>query len=84
MYFIYILECVDGSFYTGSSPDPEERLKKHQAGTGGRYTRSHKPLGLIYMESFETKSEALKRESQIKSWRRKKKERLVNNKLRSK
>ncbi len=80
MYFVYIIECEDGSFYTGSSPDPKERYRKHKAGTGGKYTRSHKPLGLVHIEKFDTKSDALKREIQIKSWRHDKKLNLINTK----
>lgn len=78
MYFVYIIECEDGSLYTGSSPNPKERFLKHKAGIGGKYTRSHKPVKLVYTEQFETKSEALKREIQIKSWRREEKLNLVN------
>ena len=77
MYFVYIIQCEDGSFYTGSSPDPEERFRKHKAGNGGRYTRSHRPIKLIYTEGFKSKSDALKREIQIKDWTRKKKENLI-------
>lgn len=78
MYFVYIIECEDGSLYTGASPNPKERFLKHKAGAGGKYTRSHKPVKLVYTEQFETKSEALKREIQIKSWRREEKLNLVN------
>jgi len=77
MYFVYILECEDGSLYTGSSPDPKERFNRHRAGTGGRYTRSHKPIKIVYTEEFRDKSGALKRESQIKGWSRTKKESLI-------
>lgn len=77
MYFVYIIECEDGSFYTGSSPDPEERFKKHKVGTGSRYTRMHKPVRLVYREQVKNKSQALKREIQIKGWNRIKKESLV-------
>ncbi|MBU2101712.1 GIY-YIG nuclease family protein [Patescibacteria group bacterium] len=78
MYFVYILECEDGSFYTGSSPNPEERFKRHKAGTGSRYTRMHRPVRIIYTEKLNDKSQALKREVQIKSWSRKKKEALIS------
>ena len=78
MYFVYIIECEDGSLYTGTSPNPKEKFERHKAGAGGRYTRSHKPVKLVYTEQFEAKSEALKREIQIKSWRRKEKLSLVN------
>jgi len=77
MYFVYIIECEDGSFYTGSSPNPKKRFRRHREGNGGRYTRSHKPVRLIYTEQLESKSDALRREMQIKSWDRKKKENLI-------
>lgn len=73
MWFIYILLCKDGSFYTGYSNDIEKRFSEHKKGKGGRYTRSHKPVRLIYSEQLATQSAALKRESEIKSWSREKK-----------
>ena len=73
MWYVYIILCEDGSLYTGFSPNPQERFEDHKNGKGGRYTRSHKPAKLLYSEQFESKSAALKRESQIKSWSRQKK-----------
>jgi len=73
MYFVYIIECEDWSLYTGSSPDPRARFGKHKSGDGGKYTRSHKPVRLAYIEELKDKGEALKREIEIKSWDRKKK-----------
>lgn len=73
MWFVYVLVCEDKSFYTGSTNNLEKRFSEHKNGKGGRYTSSHKPLKLIYSEKFSTKSEALKREAEIKSWNRKKK-----------
>jgi putative endonuclease len=70
MWFVYVLLCEDGSLYTGCSPNPQERFEHHKKGKGGRYTRSHKPIRLLYTEQFDTKSAALKRELQIKSWSR--------------
>ena len=77
MYYIYILRCKDKSLYTGITTDVERRFKEHRAGTGGRYTRSHKPEKIIYREKAETRSDALKREAEIKSWPREKKMRFV-------
>lgn len=77
MWFIYILLCEDGSFYTGATNNLEKRFSDHKNGKGGHYTRSHKPLRLIYQESFNTQSEALKRERQIKGWSREKKIRIL-------
>ncbi len=73
MWHVYILLCEDGSLYTGSTNNLKKRFLDHKNGKGGHYTRSHKPVKLIYQENCGTKSEALKRESQIKSWSREKK-----------
>jgi len=77
MYFVYILLCKDGSYYIGSSNDVEKRFKDHLDGNGGRYTRSHKPQKLVYKEELATKSEALKREAELKKWTRAKKKELI-------
>lgn len=73
MYFVYILLCQDGSLYTGIAKDPEKRFLEHTNGKGGAYTRSHKPIRIVYTERKRTKSSALKREAQIKRWPREKK-----------
>lgn len=78
MWFVYILQCVDGSLYTGYSNDLRQRLKDHQNGKGGHYTRSHKPSKIIYKEKFVTKTQALKREYEIKKWSREKKMKILN------
>lgn len=77
MWFVYILLCEDNSLYTGISNNLEKRFLDHKNGKGGRYTRSHKPLKLIYSEELLTKSEALKRERQLKGWSREKKIRIL-------
>jgi len=77
MYYVYILLCRDGSYYTGSTNDVEKRFKDHLKGRGARYTKSHKPVKIIYEEKFNTKSEALKRETEIKKLSRNKKEALA-------
>lgn len=73
MWHVYLILCSDGSLYTGSTNDVEKRFITHQSGRGSKYTRSHKPVKIIHSEDFSTKSEALKREAQIKAWRREKK-----------
>ena len=73
MWYVYILLCKDKSLYTGISTNPKDRLIKHQTGRGGKYTRSHKPIKIIYQEKFSTKNLALKREREIKSWKREEK-----------
>jgi putative endonuclease len=77
MWFVYILLCVDGSFYTGISNNPEKRFEDHKNGRGGAYTRSHKPVKMIYREKQPDKSTALKREFEIKSWDRSRKKKLT-------
>lgn len=76
-WIVYILQCADGSFYTGYTDDVEKRVKKHNAGKGAKYTRSRLPVKLIWTEVYTTKSDAMKRERQIKRLDRKVKEALV-------
>ena len=64
--YTYILECKDGSLYTGWTNDLTRRVKAHNEGRGAKYTRSHRPVHLVYFESFATKEEALAREAAIK------------------
>ena len=64
--YTYILECKDGSLYTGWTNDLTRRVKAHHEGRGAKYTRSHRPVHLVYFESFATKEEALAREAAIK------------------
>ncbi len=73
MYYVYMLRCGDGSLYTGITPDMEKRLKAHQSGKGGNYTRSHLPVSLAYLEQQPDKSAALKRELELKALPRAKK-----------
>ncbi|OGH39149.1 MAG: hypothetical protein A3B44_01870 [Candidatus Levybacteria bacterium RIFCSPLOWO2_01_FULL_38_21] len=77
MWFVYILLCENGNLYTGSSNNPQKRFIYHRDGKGGRYTRSHKPIKLLYTEQLQTKTDALKRESQIKGWSREKKIKIL-------
>jgi putative endonuclease len=77
-YFVYILECADKSLYTGYTNDLTKRLKQHNDSKyGANYTKSRRPVILKYSEKFPTKSEALKREIEIKSWTRKQKINLI-------
>jgi putative endonuclease len=77
MWYVYIILCSDGSFYTGSSSSPDVRFSDHKNGKGGRYTRLHKPIKRLYLEKLSSKSDALKRESQIKGWSRAKKIKIL-------
>lgn len=78
MNYAYVLECSDGTFYTGWTTDLEKRLAVHNKGKGAKYTRMRLPVKLLYFEEYEDKSSALKRECQIKKMSRKEKEKLVN------
>jgi putative endonuclease len=77
MYYIYILECADGTLYTGSTPDVAKRLNLHNSGKGAKYTRGRLPVKLVYQEECVDKSAALKREFVIQKLNRKAKERLI-------
>jgi putative endonuclease len=78
MYFVYLLECADGSMYTGITTDVTRRFEEHKAGKGGNYTRTHKPVKVLYTEKQPDRGSALKREAEIKKLPRKRKESLVN------
>jgi putative endonuclease len=71
--FCYILECSDGTYYTGWTTDPERRLAQHNKGTAARYTKTRRPVKLVYLEPQPDKITALKRERAIKALPRKKK-----------
>ena len=77
MNYTYILRCRDGSLYTGWTNDLEKRLAAHNAGLGGKYTRSHRPVELAYHESYPTREEAMRREVQIKRLSREEKLSLI-------
>lgn len=78
MWIIYIILCSDNSLYTGITNNLKKRFADHQAGKGARYTRSHKPVRIIYSEEVFSRAEALKREQEIKKYRREQKIRLLN------
>ena len=75
--FFYMVRCKDDSIYSGIAVDVEERLKKHNNGTGAKYTAAHRPVVLIYWEKFNTFSDAMKRENEVKGWPKVKKEQLA-------
>jgi putative endonuclease len=74
---VYILECADGTLYTGWTTDLEARLRTHNEGKGGRYTRSRRPLRLLYREEHPSRASAQSREWEIKSWDRARKLKLI-------
>jgi putative endonuclease len=80
-WYVYVLLCSDKSLYTGSTNNLKVRFSSHKNGKGGRYTRSHKVIKLMYKEQVGTQSEALKREAEIKSWKRSDKIQLLKLKI---
>jgi putative endonuclease len=75
---MYILECSDGSYYTGSTTNLELRLQQHQNGEGANHTKKRLPVTLVYYEEYARIDEAFYREKQVQGWNRKKKEALIN------
>ncbi|AFZ72773.1 GIY-YIG nuclease family protein [Natronobacterium gregoryi] len=74
---VYVLECADGSLYTGYTTDLERRVAEHDDGDGAKYTRGRTPVELVYHERYESRSAAMSREYEIKQLSRREKERLV-------
>jgi len=77
-YYVYIILCTDGSFYTGYTKNIDKRLRMHENGKGARYTRMHKPQRIAYLELFDMRAQAMKREKQIKKLTHQQKLNLVN------
>ena len=77
MNFVYLLRCSDGTLYCGWTTDLTDRVAAHNAGTGAKYTRSRRPVELVYYEEFDTKEEAMSREWHIKHLTRQQKMRLI-------
>lgn len=80
MYCVYLIQCEDKSIYTGITTDMERRFQEHKDKIGGHYTRAHKVEKILHTEQFKNRSEASKREAEIKSWPREKKLKLIKNK----
>jgi len=78
--YCYILECSDGSYYTGWTTDPQRRLRQHNAGRGAKYTRARRPVRLAYVEEQPDRGSAMRREYRIKRMSRERKEKLVKSK----
>jgi putative endonuclease len=76
-FWVYILRCSDGSYYTGHTDNLEKRIGDHQAGEIPGYTLTRRPVKLVFEEAFETREEALGAELQIKGWSRRKKEAMI-------
>jgi putative endonuclease len=76
-FYCYILECADGTYYTGWTTDPERRLKQHNKGIGARYTRSRLPVNMVYIEPQPDRTTAMKRERAIKRLSHERKMKLI-------
>lgn len=77
MNYTYMVKCRDTTLYTGWTTDLDKRLEAHNSGNGAKYTKSRRPVKLVYFESFSTKQEAMRREWEIKQLTRKEKLRLI-------
>jgi putative endonuclease len=75
--YCYILECSDGTYYTGWTTDPERRVAQHNKGIGAKYTSTRRPVKLVYLESRANRTEAMKRELAIKKMKRMQKSKLI-------
>jgi len=78
LYYTYILQCADGTYYVGHSSDLPERLVRHHTKRGARFTASRLPAELVFYESYETRAGAMNRERRLKHWSKRKKEALIN------
>ena len=76
-HYVYVVECADGTLYTGYTTDVERRVAEHDAGEGAKYTRGRTPVELVHVESFDSQSAAMSREWEIKQLSRTEKERLI-------
>ena len=77
-FYVYILLCSDGSFYTGYTQNIDARARLHASGKGARYTRAHKPKKVAHVELFDSRGKAMKREREIKKMTHQQKLNLIN------
>jgi putative endonuclease len=78
IWYVYILECADGTFYTGITNNLDKRIKAHNSGKGAKYTKGRGPVELVYQESKQNKSEALKSEFALKKLTREQKLKIID------
>ena len=76
-WFCYMLRCRDGSIYVGAAKDPEKRVQRHNWGVGAKFTASRRPVVLVWFEKHLNQGAARRREAELKSWRRERKLRLI-------
>jgi len=79
-HHVYVILCEDGSLYTGYTKNLDVRMRLHMNGKGAKYTRIHKPKKLVYVEEFESRAQAMKRERKIKTLKHQQKLHLINQK----
>jgi putative endonuclease len=77
-HYVYVLECDDGSLYTGYTTDVERRVAEHDAGDGAKYTSGRTPVELVHTEAFDSRAVAMRREHEVKQLSRAAKDRLVH------
>lgn len=77
-HHVYVLECADGTYYTGYTTDIDRRVAEHDRGEGAKYTRGRTPVSLVHAETFDSRSAAMAREYEIKQLSRRQKETLVD------
>ena len=77
MHYVYIVQCNDGTFYTGYTTEVKRRIREHNQGEGAKYTRGRLPVSLMYQEEYESRSKAMQREYAIKNLDRTAKEKLI-------
>jgi len=82
-YYVYLIECADGTFYTGYTKNLDRRLRLHMRGKGARYTKMHKPKRLVYSEELVSRSDAMRKERKLKRLRHRQKLKLIKTKIRS-
>lgn len=80
-HYVYVLECSDGTFYTGYTTDVDRRVREHETSEGAKYTRGRTPVSLVHVEEFDSRSSAMSREHEVKSLSRAEKERLVGSSI---
>ena len=76
-HYVYVLECADGTLYTGYTTDVDRRVAEHDVGEGAKYTRGRTPVEVVLTEGFDTRAAAMRREHEVKALTRREKERLI-------
>jgi len=83
-YYVYVILCKDNSFYTGYTKDLDSRMRLHMNGKAARYTRMHKPKKIVYVEEFDSRAKAMRREKSVKRLNHRQKLELINSQNKTK